>query len=148
MVWALDSSVHDGFGFQFVFSENHLITAWGAYLFKVFLLISYLFYANAFLDTSKYLPAWKKYNYIIVAMLLLIGTFFPYVRHLFLSELLVFAYILFMAQLVYQKGYRPARYLKFGNIIILLGFLLKIINNTEWINFTKQSYKLGIVIFV
>ena len=53
-----------------------------------------------------------------------------------------------MAQLVQQKGYRPARFLKLGNLIILLGILLKIVNNAQWIDFTLHSNKLGIVIFV
>ncbi|MDB5273837.1 MAG: chromosome segregation ATPase [Chitinophagaceae bacterium] len=142
IAWAFDSSINDGLGFQFVWSQNHLITAWGSYSSKVIMLTFYLIYFQSFLDIRKNMPSSRTIMYALLFLFCSVSLVFPYVQYPFLYDLLfiiIFAYTLFIAAVVYKKGYKPARFFLLGNGVILLGLVLNTMKNATLFNFFLQG---------
>jgi len=142
MAWAFDSSIYDGLGFQFVWSQSHFITSWGGYTSKIIMFTFYTIYFQSFLDIRKNLPSARKGLYGLLFLFCVISLFFPYVDYPSLYDLLfiaMFAYTLFIAALVYIKGYKPARFFLWGNGIILLGLVLNMMKNASLFNFFLQD---------
>jgi hypothetical protein len=142
IAWAFDSSINDGLGFQFVWSQSHLITAWGGYTSKIIMLTFYMIYFHSFLDIQKNLPSSRLGLYGLMFLFCSVSFFFPYINFPFLYDLLfiiIFAYTLFIAVLVYKGGYKPARFFLLGNSVILLGLVLNVMKNATLFNFFLQG---------
>jgi len=151
IAWAFDSSINDGLGFQFVWSESHWVTAWGVYISKSLMLTFYMIYAHSFLDIKKNFPASRVGLFALLIFFYGISLFLPYNNYSFLYDWLfmaIFAYTLFIAYVVYAKGYKPARFFLLGNAVILLGLVLNMMKNATLLNPILQGVPVLLIAIV
>lgn len=151
LAWAFDSSVNDGLGFQFVWSQSHWITSWGGYISKTLILIFYMIYSNTFLEAKKFLPSSRLGFYALLFVLFVASMFFPFAQYTPLYDIVfiaIFAYTLFIAYVVYKKGYEPARFFLLGNTLILLGLILNLMKNASLFNFFLEDSPIMLIAIV
>jgi two-component system, sensor histidine kinase LadS len=151
MAWAFDSSINDGLGFQFIWPQNHTVTLLGAHFSKILMLGFFMVYSHSFLDIKKNFPSSKMGLYVLLLSFGGISLFFPYANYSFLYDLLfivIFAYTLFIAYVVYKKGYKPARFFLLGNAVILLGLVLNMMKNATLLNPLLQGLPVLLIAIV
>jgi hypothetical protein len=151
IAWAFNSTMDDGLGFQFIYSEIPYVPIIGVYTSKIILLLFYILYAQSFLDIKKYYPKHSSNLYIaLLAFTILSLTITNYTIAVPMNILFIgiFGYILYIAYSIYIKGYKPARFFLLGNGIIVLGFTINMLKNAAVFNDFVIKYDTMMIVMV
>jgi rubrerythrin len=141
LAWAFSSSLEDGLGFQFIWPDFPNITFFGGYISKSLILTLYILYSQSFLDLKKQLLGAHRYLYIILVAYCISSIVlepFNFTLYFNLILTIIFAYLLYLAYLIYKKGFKPARFFLLGNGIIVAGLLISFLKNASVFSYLED----------
>ena len=123
----VNSLLEDGTGFQYIWPESPVVTFWLWQLSSPLILISFVFYSNAFLEISKRyrshakLILWATLAYLFVYFLeLAFNINLQAVLFYFVPMLAIY----FTAYKIYKDGYKPSIYFMTGFSAVLIALLV------------------------
>lgn len=145
----------DGMGFQFLWPEVPYINFLIGYVGPILFLLSFVLYANSFLQTKKRWPLGftlilgSFVFYLVLFTSHVLGWFDDKWKSFFL--LIPFTVVLISAARIYSKGFVAARYFMLGCSFIVLSlivFVLRIYNVVPINIFTIYSFNISFVLEV
>lgn len=144
----------DGFGDQYIWTNQSIIAAAADRSFIVLSFTFALLFSTSFLQTKEYTPRLHKIMIgIALAILIMLGLQFIWFREtavLHIIFLLASCISMIAAgAIIWRKGYAPARYFLLGWLVVIVGFvifILTLIDVLPWLSFTDSIMRLGLVI--
>ncbi|MBC7451389.1 MAG: transposase [Cytophagales bacterium] len=137
IAWAFNSTLDDGLGFQYIWSDFPVISQGGVYFARILMLTFYVFYSQSFLDIKTNFPESRSVLYKLLLFYIGCTIFLTYFNLTLVYNLLftfIFVYILYVSFVIYKKGYKPARFFLLGNSIIVLGLIIYLLKNAAVFN--------------
>lgn len=149
----LYAMTQDGTGFQYLWPGLPVINKFAIPVFLYALVISLLFYTQAFLPVKQKMPLLYKATFVFIlirtAYLILALTIVPTLQYQFLIDLVPFALAYISALTVYQKGFKPARFFIVGFSALFITFLINALMFAGLLSpniFTVYALNIGVVI--
>lgn len=141
IIWAWNSMLDDGIGYQYVWSNAPVISQIGFIIGKPLLLILFVLYSRLFLDLrssfSEY-DKWIRYSVGFYLANFILQQFVVYPSYLsFIIFLTPFLIIYFISFKVQKDGFKPARFFIIGNSFIILGLIIRMVKDEAFFELSK-----------
>jgi serine phosphatase RsbU (regulator of sigma subunit) len=148
----LVSLLEDGTGFEHLWPDYPDINRW-IYIFTPFLfLVLFTFYAKTFLEIKRQAPKLNKIidiSLILYFTYLVIDVYISGKPAVFAIFMIPFMIMYFAAIMVFQKGYRPARYFILGYSFVIISFILYLLRTKGLLGpgdpFSVYAFNYGLI---
>lgn len=137
VAWIFFSLTDDGLGFQYIWVDSYYISEIGFFISKPIMLFFFFLYSNAFFELRTGYQ--KEYRIFIGAYILFnlvhffgSGTFFLVLVDLLFS--LPFVIVFYVGIISLKKGFSPAKHFLIGNSFVLMGVLLRVLFDHQWVS--------------
>jgi len=144
-----------GLSFKYLWPESTWLANYSSILVPFFSGISTIVFIRKFLQTRKYTPKLDYgidvlvFLYFAACIIGMLGHYATAIDFLQITALLGSPYVLYIANIIRKKGYRPAVFFLIGYSIFLLSiiiFVLRNFNIIEYNTFTSYILEIGSVI--